>query len=255
MENISQGHMLHNLPFRELANSIIFENDQFVAINKPAGMLTIPDRYNESISSLYKLLEKKYQRIFVVHRLDRETSGIILFAKDELTHKHLSQLFENRNVEKFYLGIIRGSLQDKKGVIDEPIAEHATNKGLMVVHKNGKASVTEYEVIEDYGLYSLVKFKIHTGRTHQIRVHMKHLGHPIACDEMYGNAQPVLLSSIKKKYKLSKHDEEERPILNRLALHSSQLKFKDLSGTPYDLMAALPKDMKALLQQLNKNKT
>lgn len=254
MENISQVPNLYSSPFRGLESFIIFENDQFIAINKPAGILTIPDRYNESITSLYKLLEKKYQRIFVVHRLDRETSGIILFAKDEVTHKHLSQLFENRNVEKFYLGIINGSLQDKKGVIDEPITEHATNKGLMVVNKNGKASVTEYEVMADYGLYSLVKFKLLTGRTHQIRVHIKHLGHPIACDEMYGNAQPVLLSSIKKKYKLSKHDEEERPILNRLALHSSQLKFSDLSGTPYDLTAELPKDMRALLQQLNKNK-
>ncbi len=255
MENISQVHKLFGFPLSGLANSIIFENDQFIAVNKPAGMLTIPDRYNESLTSLYKILEKRYQKIFIVHRLDRETSGIILFAKDELTHKYLSQLFENRNVEKFYLGIIRGSLQDKEGVIDEPIAEHATHKGLMAVNKNGKASVTEYEVIEDYGLYSLVKFRIHTGRTHQIRVHMKYLGHPIACDEMYGNAQPILLSSIKKKYKLSKHDEEERPILNRMALHSFQLRFNDLSQTPYDLTAELPKDMRALLQQLKKNRT
>ena len=99
-------------------------------------------------------------------------------------------------------------------------------KEMMVINKKGKPSVTEYEVMEDYGLYSLVKFQIHSGRTHQIRVHMKHIGHPIVCDEIYGNAQPILLSSFKKKYKLSKHDEEERPILNRLALHSYQLKFK-----------------------------
>lgn len=250
MENLFQDHKLFSHPFRGMGN-IIFENDRFVAVNKPAGMLTIPDRYDETLVSLYKILEKRYQKIFIVHRLDRETSGLILFAKDEAAHKYLSQLFENRNVEKFYCGIIRGSLQNKKGIIDEPIAEHPA-KGMMVIDKKGKASVTEYEVMEDYGLYSLMKFKIQTGRTHQIRVHMKHLGHPIVCDEIYGSAQPILLSSFKKKYKLSKHDETERPILNRLALHSYQLKFTDVSGIPHDLKAELPKDIRAFLQQLKR---
>jgi len=233
---------------------IIFENDRFVAVNKPSGMLTIPDRHDEMLISLYKLLEKKYQKIFIVHRLDRETSGIILFAKDEATHKYLSGLFEQRNVQKFYLGIVRGSLQNKKGTVDVPIAEHTVNKGMMVINKKGKPSITEYGVIDDYGLYSLLKFQIHSGRTHQIRVHMKYLGHPIVCDEIYGNAEPILLSSFKKKYKLSKHDEEERPILNRLALHSYQLIFKEDSGVLHNLKAELPKDMRALLQQLNKHK-
>jgi len=254
MENVSKHSNLYNSFFKEI-EVIIFENDDFVAINKPAGLLTIPDRYDETLPSLYKILEKKYGKIFIIHRLDRETSGLILFAKDDATHKYLSQLFENRNVEKFYLGIIHGSLQNKKGVIDEPVAEHPANKGMMVINHKGKASVTEYEVMEDYGLYSLVKFKIHTGRTHQIRVHMKYLGHPIVCDEIYGKAQPILLSSFKKKYKLSRHDEEERPILKRLGLHSYQLKFSDISGMPYDLIADLPKDMNALLKQLTKYKT
>ena len=233
---------------------IIFENVQFIAVNKPAGMLTIPDRHDETLISLYKLLEQQYQKIYIVHRLDKETSGIILFAKDEATHKYLSRLFEQRNVEKFYLGIIQGSLVTKRGVITEPIAEHPVHKGLMTINKKGKPSVTEYEVIEDFGLYSLVKFQIHSGRTHQIRVHMKHSGHPIACDEIYGNPQPVLLSSFKKKYKLSRHDEEERPILSRMALHSYQLIFMDAAGKQHKLVAELPKDMRALLQQLHKHK-
>ncbi|MEO6330250.1 MAG: RluA family pseudouridine synthase [Ginsengibacter sp.] len=233
---------------------IIFENARFVAVNKPAGMLTIPDRYVETQTSLYKILEKKYERIFIIHRLDRETSGMLLFAKDEETHKYISQLFEKRNVEKFYLAIISGSLPTKKGTIDEPIAEHPANDGRMIINQKGKPSVTEYEVKDDFGLYSLVKFKIHTGRTHQIRVHMKHLGHPVACDGMYGNAQSILLSSFKKKYKLSRHDDEERPILNRLALHSYQLKFTDSSGNHHDLVTELPKDMTAFLQQLKKNR-
>ena len=124
----------------------------------------------------------------------------------------------------------------------------------MAVNKKGKPSVTEYEVLEEYGIYSLVKFKIQTGRTHQIRVHMKYIGHPIAFDEMYGDAKPILLSSFKKKFKLSKHDEVERPLLSRLALHSYELKFIDQDKKAHDLTAELPKDMRALLQQLKKNR-
>lgn len=233
---------------------IVFENEKFIAVNKPPGMLTIPDRHDEKLPSLYKLLQHRTERIFIVHRLDKETSGIILFAKDEATHKYLSQLFEQRNIEKFYTGITIGSLQSKKGSIEEPIAEHPTVKGKMTVNKKGKPSRTDYEVLEDYGLFSLVKFQIHSGRTHQIRVHMKFLGHPLACDDLYGDGKPVLVSSFKKKYKLGNHDEEERPILSRLALHSSQLIFKDAEGNVYDLTAELPKDIRALLQQLKKNR-
>jgi 23S rRNA pseudouridine955/2504/2580 synthase/23S rRNA pseudouridine1911/1915/1917 synthase len=247
----NQKHLNH--PFRG-EGSIIFENERFVAINKPAGLLTIPDRHNEKLDSVYKIFQQQYQKIFIVHRLDRDTSGIILFAKDEATHKFLSQLFEQRNVEKYYQGIIQGTLQNKKGVIDEPIAEHHIHKGMMAIDKRGKPSITEYEVLEDYGIYSLVQFKILTGRTHQIRVHMKHLGHPITGDELYGDAKPILLSSFKKKFKLSKHDEEERPLLSRLALHSYQLKFKDQNNKKFELEAELPKDMRALLQQLRKNR-
>lgn len=233
---------------------IIFENEKFIGVNKPSGLLTIPDRHNELLNSLYKTLQLRYEKIFIVHRLDKETSGLILFAKDEATHKFLSQLFEQRNVEKYYQAIVTGTLQDKQGIIDEPITEHHVHKGMMAVNKKGKPSVTEYEVLEEYGIYSLVQFKIQTGRTHQIRVHMKYIGHPIACDEMYGDAKPILLSSFKKKFKLSKHDEEERPLLSRLALHSYQLKFKDQDKNEFDLKAELPKDMRALLQQLKKNR-
>lgn len=224
-------------------------------------MLTIPDRYDETQLSLYKILTGQYEKIFIVHRLDRDTSGLILFAKNEVTHKYLSQLFEQRNIEKNYLGIVRGSMPQLKGAINEPIAEHPSRKGVMVIFssrggadRKGKPSLTNYEVLEDYGIYSLIQFDIQSGRTHQIRVHTKSIGHPIICDSVYGDGKPVLLSSFKKKYNLSKNDLEERPIISRLALHSHHLHFRDIHQKEFSLEAPLPKDMKALLQQLKKNR-
>lgn len=234
--------------------AIIFENDDFIAINKEPHMLSIPDRHDETQLSLYKILNQKYGKIFIVHRLDRDTSGLILFAKNEQTHKYLSQLFEQRNIEKKYLAIVRGSMPEKTGSIDEPIAEHPVKKGMMIIAKKGKPSLTNYEVLEDYGIHSLVQFEIQSGRTHQIRVHAKSIGHPIICDEMYGDGKPILLSSFKKKYKLSQNDLEERPIISRLGLHSASLQFTDTGKKELFLEAPLPKDMKALLQQLSKNK-
>jgi 23S rRNA pseudouridine1911/1915/1917 synthase len=236
---------------RRLEDIVVFENDNFIALNKPAGLLSIPDR-TQSEPSLKDMLITKYGNIFTVHRLDKDTSGMIVFAKDEVTHKFLSLAFEERRVEKYYQGIVHGSPAEKKGTIDAPISEHLHQKGLMVIHRNGKPSVTDYELIEDYKSFSLLQFQLHTGRTHQIRVHCKNIGHPLACDELYGDGKPVLLSSLKKKYKLSKHDEEERPMLNRLALHSYCLKFTDADGKAFNLIAELPKDMRALLQQLKK---
>lgn len=231
---------------------IIFENDQLVVVNKPAGVLSIPDR-TQSEPSLKDILIEKYGSIFTIHRLDKETSGIILFAKDDATHKFFSKQFEAHTIEKYYLGLVHGVLPNASGSIDGPIMEHAAVKGLMVVHKKGKPSLTDYEVVEAMGKYSLVKFRIHTGRTHQIRVHAKNIGHPIACDPLYGDGKPVLLSSIKKKYNLSKLEEEEKPILSRVALHSYQLKFKDAAGNHFNLTAELPKDIRALIQQLKKH--
>lgn len=215
-------------------------------------MLSIPDRMQSEIS-LKDILLEKYGAIFTVHRLDKDTSGIIIFAKTEEAHKYFSRLFEERKIEKYYQGLVIGSPEEKKGTMDAPISEHLLQKGLMVVHRNGKPSVTDYEVVEEHKSFSLLQFQLHTGRTHQIRVHCKNMGHPLACDELYGDGKPVLLSSLKKKFKLSRHDEEERPMLNRLALHSWRLKFTDADGNLIDLQAELPKDIRALLQQLRKN--
>ena len=239
-------------PFIKNHLDIIFENDQFIVLNKPAGVLSIPDR-TQSEPSLKDMLIEKYGSIFTVHRLDKETSGIILFAKNEVAHQYFSKQFEDRSMEKYYRGLVHGTLPQPSGSIDAAIMEHPAIRGQMVINKKAKPSLTDYEVVEALGKYSLVKFRIHTGRMHQIRVHAKNIGHPIACDPLYGDGKPVLLSSFKKKYKLSKHDDEEKPILNRVALHSYELKFKDASGQDFDLTAELPKDIRALIQQLKRN--
>lgn len=229
---------------------IIFENEQFIAINKPSGLLSIPDRLGQEIS-VKDLLKQKLGSIYTVHRLDRDTSGVIVFAKTEEAHKELSQLFEGREMEKYYVGLVYGQMMNPSGSIDAPIMEHPGKTTKMMTHAKGKVSLTDYEVLESFRLYSWVQFRIHTGRTHQIRVHMQHIGHSIVCDEIYGDAKPILLSSLKKNFKLAKIAEEEKPILSRLALHSYRLKFT-LGRETFELEAPLPKDLRAVLQQLRK---
>ncbi len=232
---------------------IISEDENLVAINKPSGLLSIPDREGKDIS-LKQILKEKYGEIFTVHRLDKDTSGIVVFAKNAEAHKQLCLQFEARETTKIYNGLVLGFPAPQSGVINEPISEHPHKKGLMTVYKKGKDSITEYEVLEKYKLFSWMQFTILTGRTHQIRVHMKHLGHPVVCDELYGDGKPVFISGIKRKnYNLAKEEEAERPILSRLALHSAKLKFL-LAGKAYDLEAKLPKDIRATLNQFKKNK-
>ena len=230
---------------------IIYESDDFIALNKPSGLLSIPDREGKEVS-LKKLLHEKYDNIFTVHRLDKDTSGLIVFAKNERSHRHLSIQFEERQTEKIYVGLVVGSPANKKGTINLPIAENMVTRGTMIIHRRGKEAITDYELLEDFGRYSWMRFRIHTGRTHQIRVHLKDLGHPIVGDELYGDGKPLLLSSLRSKFKLSKNELEEKPLLSRLGLHALKLKFSSLSGETIELEAPIQKDLKATLQQLNK---
>ncbi len=231
---------------------IIREDHDFVAVNKPSGLLSIPDREGSGIS-LKKLLQQKYGTVWTVHRLDKETSGLIVFARNEETHRQLSKQFEMRQIHKIYHGLLLGCPGTPEGSIEAPIAEHPVKKGTMVVHRKGKQALTEYRVLEDYKLYSWAEFKIHTGRTHQIRVHAKYIGHPVVCDELYGDGKPVFLSSFKRNFRLSKNELEERPLLSRLALHASKLTFSKQDDEIIELEAPLPKDLKAVLAQLLKN--
>jgi 23S rRNA pseudouridine1911/1915/1917 synthase len=231
---------------------IIFEDDQIIVVNKPAELLTIPDRHDDTKPSLYAQLNQKYGKVFIVHRLDRETSGILVFAKNEAAHRHLSMQFENHETSKIYLALLDGVLHQQEGEIDKPIAPHSSVKGKMVIAKRGKDSLTRYKVVEQFKHFTLVEANILTGRTHQIRVHFLSLGYPLAVDVLYGKRSELYLSQIKKKIKIGKFD-EERPIMIRTTLHAYQLCFKHpLSMEPLVFTSEIPKDFAALLNQLRK---
>jgi 23S rRNA pseudouridine955/2504/2580 synthase/23S rRNA pseudouridine1911/1915/1917 synthase len=230
---------------------ILFENENLVAINKPSGLLTIPDRMQSS-KSLKEFLQDRYGQIFTVHRLDKDTSGLVVFAKTEAMHAHLSIQFENRLVQKKYLGLVIGQPVNESGTIDAPIMEDLQQKGRMIIHRRGKPSQTNFQVIQSSSFYSLMEFEPLTGRTHQIRVHAREIGYPLAVDPLYGDGKPVFLSGIKKKYKLSKAEESERPMIDRLALHAWKLQFTEPDGTTRLLEAPIPKEFRVLMKQIER---
>jgi 23S rRNA pseudouridine955/2504/2580 synthase/23S rRNA pseudouridine1911/1915/1917 synthase len=229
---------------------IIFENDDVIVLNKTSGLYSIPDRKQLEVN-LKDLLIAKYGIIYTVHRLDAPTSGVIIFAKNEATHKDLTQQFENRQTKKLYVGIVLGTLPQDTGTMDAAILEHPGKNGLMVINRKGKEAITNYKVLQNLKRYSVVEFDILTGRTHQIRLHCKNIGNPIVGDELYGDAKGIYLSSFKKKFNLSKNELEERPILGRLGLHAMRLTVM-LHNKLHTFEAPLPKDMTVAIKQLEK---
>lgn len=236
-----------------IRNLILHEDEDLIGVNKPAGLLTIPDRYDLNLPSLSDMLQRKYGKVYTVHRLDKDTSGVLLFAKNEDAHRFYSLKFQNREVEKYYRALVVGRIWDEKGVIDTPMARQSGKGGRMSTAKKGMEAKTSYEVVESFGLYTFLKIRLYTGRTHQIRVHLKSIGHPVAMDALYGSAEPFYLSSIKRKYRLGKNKLEEKPLMSRQALHASALVLEDRNGSPLRLEAPLAKDFKAMLHQLEKN--
>lgn len=241
----------NDIGWRRASEWILAERSDWVAIDKPSGILSIPDRLGKE-RSLKTWLAERYGNIYTVHRIDRDTSGLIVFARTPEAQQVLSTQFENRETEKVYLGIVAGCPSQATGRIEAPIAEHPARNGTMIIHRNGKSAHTEYTLIDRFPGYALLQFRILTGRTHQIRIHAREMGHPIVCDPLYGDGKPFLLSSMKKKFHLSKKEETERPLLGRLALHAYQLSFRDTAGDRLELEAPLHKDMRAMLQQLRK---
>ena len=229
---------------------ILYEDADLIAVNKPANVLTVPDRFDQSLVNLRTVLRNKYGEIFIVHRLDRETSGVMLFARNAEAHKSLNEAFSGREVDKTYLAIAQKPGLPS-GVIEENIAESTRAPGHYEIRSKGKSAITEYQVVETFRNYALLKVKILTGRTHQIRVHLKHIGAPLLVDSKYGMADAFYLSSIKR---LRKRPDKERPLLSRCSLHAHIIELKHpTTGEQMSFTADPPKDMRATLNQMRKN--
>jgi RluA family pseudouridine synthase len=233
--------------------ALLHEDEHLLVVGKPAGMLTIPDRAGNQ-DNLVSALERRYGKVFVVHRLDRETSGILCFARNEAAHRHLSLQMERHSADKFYFALLDGVLHHEEGEIDKPIGEHPAIPGKMTISTSGKPSLTFYRVAERFERFTLVEVQIKTGRTHQIRVHFQSIGYPLAVDALYGQRPAFRLSELKgKSYKTGKHSDGERPLMERTSLHAARLRLDHPhTGERMEFRAELPKDFSALLSQIRK---
>lgn len=225
------------------------EDEGILIVNKPSGLLSIPDR-NKQHASVLELLRKKYTDVYTVHRLDVETSGIMVFARSEAIHRDLNMQFEHRTTRKIYHAIVAGTMIKTEGEIDLKIDEDPANKGKMKIHINGKPALTLYTLIENFRHYAYVALDLRTGRTHQARIHMKSIGHPMAVDKDYGTQDAFYLSSIKKNYKESKWA-NELPMVHRCTLHAFSLQLEHpIRKTQVTYEAPLKKDMDVMLKYL-----
>ena len=203
---------------------ILFENDQILLINKPSGISVTADRSGKP--DILQLLKKQLspsEPLRLVHRLDKETSGVLLIAKHKDAQSRYSRLFAKREVWKLYLAVVNGPLAYTSGSIKDPIARSQRNPQAMHIHPRlGKPAYTIWEQLADFGELSLVSARIITGRTHQIRIHFSHRKMPLAIDSVYGSARPLMLSSFKYSYR-PKADRDEPAMIDRLTLHAYQL--------------------------------
>jgi 23S rRNA pseudouridine955/2504/2580 synthase/23S rRNA pseudouridine1911/1915/1917 synthase len=191
--------------------------------------------------------------IWVVHRLDRDTSGVLIMAKSSSVHAALSQQFEHRKVLKTYLALVAGQGIRAEGMIRLPIGPHPQRPGMMAIQRHhGKAALTRYTAIERFRGYTLLDVRPRTGRSHQIRVHAQAIGHPLAIDPLYGSSEPLLLSALKPSYR-PKAGTEEHPLMTRLTLHAQALQLMHPTrGEMLTWVAPLPKDFAAVLRNLRR---
>lgn len=230
------------------AEQILYEDAELVAVNKPAGLLAVPDRYDKQKTNLFDRLQAARPGAYLanVHRLDRHTSGVMLFAKTSDAYQRLTAAFRDRQVRKLYLAVCAGHPDNQ--VIDLPIGARLDRPGYARIdQRQGKAARTVIRVAEVFRGHSLLEVTIETGRQHQIRVHLQAIGHPLVGDPDYGGA-PLLLSQLKRGYK-PKADEPERPLLARPALHAASL---TLSHPAIAITAPLPHDLTVALKYLRK---
>lgn len=236
----------------------LYSDDSILAVDKPAGFLSIPDRWDPDTPVLSRELSREWGRLLVVHRIDKDTSGALVFARNAEAHKALSAAFESRSVSKTYLALVRGNPGWDETLCDLPILPDGDRLHRTIVdERRGKASRTRFKVAARFpgrGVFpgaALVEARPETGRTHQIRVHLAALGHPCLCDQLYGDGKPLLLSKLKKKWRGDPFD--ERPLLSRAALHALSIELSHpVTGAALKIEAPLHRDMKASITQLEK---
>lgn len=173
---------------------ILYEDEDIIVVNKPQGMVVHPAAGNYSGTLVNALLKhcdnlsgiNGVMRPGIVHRIDKDTSGVLLVAKNDASHKSLAAQIKEHTVNRRYIALLEGVLKTNSGTIDGPIGRHHTDRKKMDIVQNGKSAVTHFKVIERFKGYTLIEAKLETGRTHQIRVHLSHIGHPVVGDKVYG---------------------------------------------------------------------
>jgi 23S rRNA pseudouridine1911/1915/1917 synthase len=235
--------MKRTVPF-----TVIYEDERLIAVNKASGVAVGGDRWDGNRDRLDLLLADSLGRgLYTVHRIDKDTSGIVLFAKDADTHRDLCLAFEQRQVRKRYVAVVHGRAFENM-VCDLPLVPDGNKQHLTIIDKyRGKPSRTILRPTVRAGNYTALDVFPETGRTHQIRVHASAMGFPIICDALYcRNPKPVKLSSFKRGWRGDPAD--EKPLIARLALHAAEITLPD--GT--NLAAPLPRDMAALITQMER---
>ena len=235
--------------------NIVYEDPDILVVNKPAGMVVHPAFSNWTGTMVNALLHHVQDlsgingklRPGIVHRIDKETSGLLLVAKHDKAHRFLGNLFKSHRIEREYWTIVWGKLKKKKGTIETLIGRSPKDRKKFAVVKEGKIAITHYEVIAAYDFLSLVKLHLETGRTHQIRVHMAHLGHPVFGDKTYGGDNVNLAGTDKKKKQAAKILEK----MQRQALHAKTLGFvHPMTKRNVTFDSDMPDDFKDVIKSL-----
>jgi 23S rRNA pseudouridine1911/1915/1917 synthase len=238
---------------------VIFEDENLLVINKPAGIVVHPARghMTGTIANALRYHTRELSTMGglykpgIVHRLDKDTTGVLLAAKNDAAHRHLGRQFEKRRVEKEYLAVVRGDLEFDSDVIDRPLGRHAHDRTRMAVRQDGRQSESFYEVMERFGGYSYVRIAPKTGRTHQIRVHLASLGHPVVGDREYRGPVPTWRSLGLVPEPATENP--DAPVIARQALHARRIRFF-YPGTDrrMEFSAPLPEDFERLLRALRR---
>ncbi|WP_310396980.1 RluA family pseudouridine synthase [Hymenobacter sp.] len=232
----------------KFSDLVIFENDDYLVVNKPPFLATLDERVGGAPNML-RLSRQHHDDIQAAHRLDRDTSGALAFAKTPAAYRHLAMQFENREVKKQYHAAVWGTPQFDHQVVERSI--ETTTRGKARLAYKGKPAETHFTTLETFARHALVLCEPITGRMHQIRLHLMYLQAPIIGDKDYGG-EDFFLSSLKKKFNL-KEGEEEQPFIKRFALHALRLQFSGLDGEGISVEAPYPKDFRVLVEALRQN--